>query len=559
MNNQTTTLNTTVNPIAQSVRGVSSEEFVDQAINNTSAKMQGNEGLFILIHVKISGIGGKYTIKNTKIYDGASGEELSGQEAVKNPAVQLLPTSSLNFQNQARDNIYALFRREGFNLGQNMFLLKHDKALMVYKELLAIQAKLTQETEEFYIKYPDIIAEQKILNPKLKDIIEQYVPKREKIKQQIQMKIGAPQALAIHGGAMSQVEELLQKSGNADTSMTSSLLDQIVDGFCKDVTHFWNYSLRQIKNAVEDPEKRKRFEDPKINNSGVAGVAIAILKNLKSKVEEVQLLQPGFFAVGEKLDSTVALLPDGYNTKATSIKDFAAMKKCLDVMTELKCTETVRNLVVSYGESSDLYDQMQVEIAENAMAEENAEINLDDMYAQSAGDGQAVVETTMDELLGGFASSDVQTDANQLSVADLELTDAPVVEPGPTEEELQAIQEEDLNNFADAFAEALGVSLDTEEEQVPAFADELSEDEKAYLESDSESEEQLSILAQTSVSSYAREAEIIDEQPVLDEQPVVEEQQASDDAHKEPEQAPEPIAAFGAKEINVNDLFNGLF
>ncbi|MEF1336604.1 DUF3150 domain-containing protein [Vibrio rotiferianus] len=553
MNNQTTILNTTVKPIAHSVKGVSNEEFVNEALSNTSVRMQGNEGLFILIHVMISGIGGKYTIKNTKIYDGASGEELSGQEAVKNPSVQLLPTSSLNFQYQARDNIYALFRREGFNLGQNMFLLKHDKALMVYKELLAIQAKLTHETEEFYNKYPDIIAEQKILNPKLKDIIEQYVPKREKIKQQIRMKISAPQALAIHGGAMTEVEELLQQTGNADTTMTGSLLDQIVEGFCKDVTHFWNYSLRQIKNAVADPEKRKRFEDPKISNSGVAGVAIEILKNLKSKVEEVQLLQPGFFAIGEKLDSTVALLPDGYNTKATSIKDFAAMKKCLDVMTELKCTETVRNLVISYGESSDLYDQMQVEIAENAMADENAEINLDEMYAQSAGEGKAVVETTMDELLGGISTNGVQTEPDQLSVADLELTDAPEVVTGPTEEEQQAIQEEDFNNLADAFAEALGVTLDIEEDKVPAFADELSEDEKAFLESDSKSEEQLSMLAQTSVSSYAREAEIIDEQPVLDEQ------QASDDAQKEPEQAPEPIAAFGAKAIEINDLFNGLF
>lgn len=529
-----------------SVKGLSNEDFVNSALSNTSAKMHGNEGLFILINIMIRGIGGKYTIKNAKVYDARSGEDLSEQEAVKNPPVQVLPTASLSFQNKARDQVSALFRKYGFDLGKNTFLLKQEKALSVYKELLIIQATLAKDTDEFYEEYPRIIEEQKFFNPKLKDIIEQYVPKREKIKQQIYMKISPPQALAIHSGAMSEVEHLLHQSGNTDISMSGGLLDQMISGFCKDVEHFWNYNLRQIRNAVNSAESKARFEDPNFKRAGVSGVAIEILKNLKSKVEEIQLLQPAFSEVGKKLDWAVSLLPDGYNTQVKSIKDFQAMKRCLEVITDLKSKEVVKNLVTNHHESSDIYDLLEVEIAENKMLETHT--NNNDKYDNQV--SGTLVETSMDALFNGVFTEDVEIEANNSNLDNLDLTDTFVVNQLLTHDEQLANQEEDLENFADAFAEALSVSLS--EEEVPASID-LQDDEKAYLESEPDFGDDESILAQTSVSNYAREAEIIDEQPARDES------KASNDAHKEPEQTSTSISTFGVKEINVNDIFNGLF
>lgn len=514
----------TINHQHSSVNNLTNEELVDSALKNTSARMNGNEGLFVLINVEVNSISGKYTLKNTMVTDSKTGTELSSQEAVKNPQAQLIPSSELNFTGQARDNVYKLFRAEGFNLGKHMFLVKADKVLMIYKELLSIQAKLTADTQQFYDDYPRIIEEQKMLNHLLRDIIDQYVPKREKLKQQIRMKIGAPQAVGVHSGAMSEVQSMLESTGNLDTSQSSSLCEQIVIGFCKDVTHFWNYNLRQIKDAIAEPKKKKLFLDPKRSKSGVAGVAIEILQNLRKKVDDLTLLEPSFEGVGNMLDTAVSLLPEGYKTRATSIKDFDAMKLCLQVMTSLKSEDFVKEVLANYGQDSQLVDKLEAELydsetvtsqVENQNSEDSSEVetSMQELFSQDLFqvNGEAInIESNSQDILGQLLSGNNEE-----------------VIP---EEIVSSAKQVDFDEFAEVFAEEFN--------KQPVKAD-----------ASNTNDEPLAIDAHTSISSYAREAEIIEQK-----HEVAADSHELEDKHEEPE----TIAAFGKNQIEIADLFNGL-
>ncbi|KJG37699.1 hypothetical protein UA32_12105 [Photobacterium angustum] len=153
-------------------------EIVADAENNTLKTTGGKKGKFIIFPVRATGITGVVTLKNTKVIDNETGLPITSKR-LRGSALDVIPADRLRFIPQCRDEIKAIFRKYGFNLGSSLFMVHEDKIDKVLDELKVIKDTFESNLVVFINGYDDLIEGEILLNPSLAKLIETHAPKKK--------------------------------------------------------------------------------------------------------------------------------------------------------------------------------------------------------------------------------------------------------------------------------------------------------------------------------------------------------------------------------------------
>ena len=306
-------------------------------------------------------------------------------------AVSAMITS---LKNNKRTRVSAFEKTKGYGNDSNIKLHFNKEASQ--KQLLEIKKTFIEEQEKFIADYEGLVEMEMVLQPERAPYIQAIAPKLEKIEKSFRFSIGAPQALGIHSGVGHEIQQKLADAGEA-ASIAESLEGSLVESFCNDIKHFWQYSLRNIRKAIENSTYKEHFTNPLNCRSGVRGEYIEILKNLRGKIQDLELLNPEFSAVGEQMDEVVALLPDGYHTKPELLKDFDVAKK-INRLAELLMDEGYVNSILRnlpLDTSLSLTEELEKEIlkAENTV-EKQEEFDIEGVFTSTSQSKENVTSET---------------------------------------------------------------------------------------------------------------------------------------------------------------------
>lgn len=432
------------------------------AEENTLKTTHGEQGKFILFPVRVTGITGVVTLKNTKVIDNETGLAITSKR-LRGSTLDVIPTDRLRFISQCRDDIKAVFRKYGFNLGSSLFMVHEDKIDKVLDLLKVAKDKFESELVTFVDTYDDLIEGEMLLNPSLSKLIETHAPKKDKIARSCKFKVGTPQAINV--GQQHIVEsELFDQEGDYFS-------DEVVTSFCSDVTHFWRYSLQTAKKVLEnDGKDRENFINPIKKRSGLRGTCLMILKNIRDKAEDVTLINPSFTNVTEYMDAQVDLI-GGYDHHGSYIKDLKTAKILLTLAENLKNEDFINSLLtVTVDESfaAELVNQSGETVIDN---QDEPAFSLDDLMdsdttlLNSDAEGNAETEEpeafSLDDLMT-LDTEDLADAENKTSLAvkaDVAFSEEDVTCSSISTIEKSDVEDNDVSNLLSSQEEAKAEAL----------------------------------------------------------------------------------------------------
>ncbi|MDA0152394.1 DUF3150 domain-containing protein [Vibrio sp. Makdt] len=284
---------------------IAEQTSIEAAVGNTLQATQGAEGLFAIIPVTVSSPSPFRTVQTLKTVT-SKGDDVTGNRKVHNSTVEMFDPTEIAFGKRIRDNVRALFREHGYNLGNGLFLVAASKLEFIYKEIINYLREYDSEVMTFLDNYPDLIQKQILLNPKLKAEVEKHHPSIEAMKSSFQFRIGAPQAVQIHS-SFNSVTDLLKTEG---VEINSGMIEPIISSLASDMKHFWNYNIRTIRRAMEDKNYRDSFSNPHNRRTGVKGVFLSVLKNMRNKTQDAEKLDGRLAMVTAEFDAMIDSIPD---------------------------------------------------------------------------------------------------------------------------------------------------------------------------------------------------------------------------------------------------------
>ncbi len=400
----------------------SKETKVSEAINNTLANTNGREGLFVIIPVSVSAPSNFRTVKTLK-QTTATGDDVTANRKVRSSAVEMFDADAVGFAKKHRDNIKALFREVGFNLGNGLFLVSEAKVDALYRKIISFMKEYNAQVEDFFVSYPKLVQQQMLLNPKLKEEIQKHHPTENQLRRSFRFRIGAPQAVQVHA-CVTSVENILQQEGMHNT-LASGMMEPIVESICTDLKHFWNYNLRNIRKAMESPTYKESFTNVSNRKSGVKGIFLTLLRNMQSKVKEAEALEPRLAKLSAEFEKLISSIPDKNSiTDGSMYSNYEVSVRVNEFATRMSDPEYVHYLVNSQSDTANVSDDVQkvTELAE--------QIRLDAEKTETR-------PVTLTDLV-----CDAEMASTSESVGKVEMTELPVVDETPTSIEKVNIADE---------------------------------------------------------------------------------------------------------------------
>ena len=330
------------------------QSIASEAISNTLKTTKGKQGLFVMIPVKISGMSAKRTVKSLRQLT-ADGVDVSDNKKVSNPSIEFIESKSIAFAGRYRDKVITIFRQCGFNLGNSLYLTEEKHIHHVYTEILKFKKEFDADVLTFVDEYDEKLEAQILLNPSIAKEIMKHSPTRASIVKSFKFRIGVPQALQIKS-TFEGIDKLLEEAGES-INPACHVIDPIIESIAADMTHFWRYNLRSVRAAIENKNKRDDFSNPLNNRNGIKGVFMTVLKNMKTKIEDLYVLEPKLHLLADEVDRIVNMIPGGYNRADVTFSDYDVAVKMNEMASRLMDPAYITQLIsVNHAEQADIDD-----------------------------------------------------------------------------------------------------------------------------------------------------------------------------------------------------------
>ncbi|MEZ8733630.1 DUF3150 domain-containing protein [Vibrio sp. 10N.239.312.D08] len=433
------------------------------AVENTLEATKGHEGVFVIIPFSVSVPSPSRTVGTLK-HTNSSGQDVTDNRKVGNATVEMFSPKEINFGKVIRDRVRAMFREHGFNLGNGLFLISETKVEWVYSQILSSLTEFEQSVETFLDEYPSLIKKQMFLQPKLREEISKYHPSVENLRKAFRFRIGAPQAVQVHSCVQS-VQNLFSNS-NVQTEIAAGLIDPIVESLAQDMKHFWNYNIRSVRKAMEQPEYREDFTNPSNRRSGIRGVFLTILQNMQSKVKEAEKLEPSLAKVSAEFDKMMKNIPDSKSiTKESMYFNYEVGVKINEFATRMSEAEYLMALINAEKGAKETVDHATA-IAElaakhqlEAESEEEREVSLTDFLCGNVDlDFGEESEPTKETSIAADAETNIEVESQEATDIDVEAPSgevdlADIVEPNKQQAKVVDVQTEKVDTKVDTKVE----------------------------------------------------------------------------------------------------------
>ncbi|EJO2025805.1 hypothetical protein NRC85_003985 [Vibrio parahaemolyticus] len=377
------------------------ETTVSKAVQNTLDSTKGREGLFVIIPVTVSSPATHRTVKTLK-QTTSSGEDVTSNRKVHNATVEMFDPKSISFTVRYRDQMKALLREEGFNLGNGLYLVSEAKVDKLYRKIISCMKKYNADVEDFLTNYPKLIQQQMLLNPKLREEIKKHHPSEAELRRSFRFRVGAPQAVQVHS-CVSNVKEIFKEEG-VSTNLATGMMEPIIESICTDLKHFWNYNLRNIRRAMEEPQYRESFSNVANKKSGMKGIFLTLLQNMRAKVQEAEALEPRLSKVTGEFNKLIDSIPDkNMITESGMYSNYDVSVRVNEFATRMSEPEYIQYLVNSEMDASKTEDDVKAvtEMAEQIRMEaeqtETREVTLTDLVCEAELQSKAAIEGKTEE------------------------------------------------------------------------------------------------------------------------------------------------------------------
>ncbi|MCQ1060620.1 DUF3150 domain-containing protein [Photobacterium sp. ZSDE20] len=322
----------------------STTDIQNKALNNSLKATQNQTGLFCLVRFTVKGFAARRVLSDAEVR--VHGLDVSKEKALGKPSLSIVDSGYTAFAHRARDEAKAKALQWGFHFGRNEYLIKMENIAQLYDELFAIEDEFWSEVDNFITNIDVFIEEQKVLYPDLASAIEAKRPTQDQLKRTYRFKIEPPQAIGIHQDAGAILGEVLVKNGRENImNKNDDLVVQLSKGISDEARHFWRYSMQSYRES----------------GNRVRATIIDLMKRLRTKVEDVTLINPDFSRVVDVIDSAAEALPNGWNTQDAWIEDVNALKRIVDIYESLKVPEYITELVLNNSSTQDLLESAEVE------------------------------------------------------------------------------------------------------------------------------------------------------------------------------------------------------